>query len=69
MCHAVNRPAMASTIPFATQGPFPRYDPTTGNLIDMEGYYGAEISVIGTVQHIDQNGNVDNPVSRAILMR
>lgn len=56
-------------VPFEMQGPHPKYDTTTGQVIDTKVAYGRENSVICTPQVQNQAGVVLNPVSRTIILR
>jgi len=52
--------------PYVMEGPFQKYDPTTGNVIDAKVWYGKEYSVLATPQVTNVSGTVINPVSRTI---
>jgi Zn-finger nucleic acid-binding protein len=52
--------------PYVIEGPYPKYDPTTGQIIDAKLWYGRENSVLCTPQVTDVSGNIINPVSRTI---
>ena len=54
--------------PYAMEGPFPKYDPSTGNIIDAKVWYGRENAVLATPQVKDTSGNIINPVSRTIIL-
>jgi len=52
--------------PYSMEGPFQKYDTTTGDVIDAKAWIGKENSVLATPQVTDTNGNILNPVSRTI---
>lgn len=52
--------------PYQIEGPFPKYDPTTGNIVDAKVFFGRENSLFCTPQAMDSNYNALNPVSRTV---
>ena len=62
-----NSTKYAVDTPFMTEGPFAKYD-SSGRLQAGQAYYGYENSAIFTPQAKDINGNILNPVARAVVL-
>ncbi len=55
--------------PYIMEGPFQKYDPSTGNVIDAKAWIGKENSVLCTPQVTTAAGSIINPVSRTIRIQ
>jgi hypothetical protein len=56
-------------IPAQVSGPYPKYDPNSGNMLSVDAFYLEEYSTIATPVVTDINSNQLNPPYRTIVLR